>query len=104
VTLAGSSKRFAAVTCAVSIPPYSRASATAFLFPLDLGRGLNKCNPIEVARLPEHEVRGDCEGLKPAVDDDVPAVNYAAPGLTRKISTTLAANSHGDDRSGLARR
>ena len=41
---AGSSKRFAAVGCAVSFPPYSRASATA----------LN--------RLPEHEVRGDGGG------------------------------------------
>jgi hypothetical protein len=37
-------QRFAAVACAVSFPPYSRASATA----------LN--------RLPEHEVRGGGEG------------------------------------------
>jgi hypothetical protein len=37
-------QRFAAVACAVLIPPYSRASATA------------------LHRLPEHEVRGGCEG------------------------------------------
>jgi len=59
----GPTKRFIAVTCAVSIPPYSRASATAFLlfFPLDF-EDVNKCNLIRVARLPEHEVRGDSEG------------------------------------------
>jgi hypothetical protein len=47
-------QRFAAVACAVFIPPYSRASATA------------------LHRLPEHEVRGDCEGrLGPTRGDDV---------------------------------
>src|SRR6266852_6677502 len=62
VTLTGSAKRFVAVTCAVSIPPYSRASATAFLLASRLIRGPTKCNPIRIARLPEHEVRGDSEG------------------------------------------
>jgi hypothetical protein len=32
----------------------------------------SKRNPVRVARLPEHEVRGECEGPKPAVDDNVP--------------------------------
>jgi len=40
--------------------------------------------PDGVARLPEHEVRDDCEGPKPTVDDDMPRFKYAAPGLTRK--------------------
>ena len=30
---------------------------------------LQQAQPGEVARLPEHEVRGECKGLKPTVDD-----------------------------------
>jgi hypothetical protein len=78
-TLAESTKHFAAVTCAVSIPPYSRASATAFLGCLSIqAEGMNKRNPIEVARLPEHEVRCDCQGPKPTRDYGVP------PNLRRR--------------------
>jgi hypothetical protein len=77
-------QHFAAVTCAVSIPPYSRASATAFLSLASIRSRGNKCNPIEVARLPVHEVRDDCEGPKPTVDDDMPRFRHAAPGLTKK--------------------
>src|SRR5882757_10807479 len=84
----GPTKRFIAVTCAVSIPPYSRASATAFLlfFPLDF-RGCNKCNLIRVARLPEHEVRGDSEGRSPLVVAKC-RYNGRGVGLTRKVLRT----------------
>ena len=60
----GPTKRFIAVTCAVSIPPYSRASATAFLlfFPLDF-RGYNKRNLIRSPVFPSTKfaviVRGE---------------------------------------------
>jgi hypothetical protein len=63
---AGSAKRFVAVTCAVSIPPYSRASATDFLLASRFDSRAEQVQPDWVARLPEHEVRGDGEGPKPA--------------------------------------
>src|SRR5882762_8157045 len=44
-------ERFAAVVCALSFPPYSRAAATAFL--------VIRIKPSSPNRLPEHEVRGD---------------------------------------------
>ena len=50
----------------------SRVGDGFLAVPLDLVRELNKCNPMEVARLPEHEVRGDCQGLKPTSDYGVP--------------------------------
>ena len=38
----------------------------------------SKRNPVRVARLPEHEVRGECEGPWPAMGDDVPRPEAAA--------------------------
>src|SRR6266576_1951088 len=66
-TLTGPTKRFIAVTCAVSIPPYSRASATAFLlfFPLDF-RGRNKRNLIRLPVFPSTKFSVIVRGAKPA--------------------------------------
>ena len=56
-----------------------------FLVPVSRFRSrTEQVRPVEVARLPEHEVRDDCEGPRPAVDGNVPRFKGAAPGLTRK--------------------
>jgi hypothetical protein len=85
------------------VPPYSRASATASLFLSRFKSRVKQVQPAAVARLPEHEVRDDCEGPKPTVDD-VCCFQARSAGVNDKTSTVLAANSHGVDRSALARR
>ena len=56
------------------------------VFPLDF-RGCNKRNLIRVARLPEHEVRGDSEGRSPLVVAKC-RYNGRGVGLTRKLLRT----------------
>ena len=61
-----------------------------------------QAQPVWVARLPEHEVRDDCWGLKPTVEDGYAACKASDAGVNEKTSTELA-NSHGDDRLDLSR-
>ena len=67
------------------LPPYSRASATAFLFlPLETTRAETSAT-LRVARLPEHEVRGECEGRGARWWLLSAAATDAASRLTRKL-------------------
>ena len=102
VTLAGSAKRFVAVTCAVSIPPYSRASATAFLFASRSNRERNKCNPFRLPVFPSTKFAMIVGGRSP-LWIMVCRECFCGAGVNEKTSTELGANSHEDDRSDLSR-
>jgi len=83
-TLGGSAKRFAAVTCAVSIPPYSRASATAFLRGAPEGAS-PRVQPEGLPVFPSTKLAMSVRGARPAVDDDVPRPKTRRRGGREKL-------------------
>ena len=60
--------------------------------------------PDWAARLPEHEVRDDCEGARSPLVVAKCREKGRGVEVNVKNPTNLAANSHEDDRSDLARR
>lgn len=74
-----------------------------FLVCVSIQSRAEQVQPDSVARLPEHEVRDDCWGLKPTIGCAVPR-KFCGAGVDENIATNLAANSHVGDRSGLVLR
>ena len=85
------------------IPPYSRASATAFLV-ARWYRTLAQVQPLKAHRLPVHEVRGDCEGRDARCSGYVPQLSRSVGVNEEPAATFQAACSHADGRMNRAPR